>query len=155
MNACNHIIIILITIDKNLINYTLRTRPDINDVKIECKYWIADEYVGPTKLTLINATYVSQNKQKTNYENTQFAFLIHRFYSMNVIELSVFLMQLIDTCKEGDGVRSSINKKRLLLYFKSGSLNNYSVEMFTSIARPANPTVVENVSFILKSREIG
>ena len=54
---------------------------------------------------------------------------------MNVIELSVFLMQLIDTCKEGDGVRSNKNKKRLLLYFKSGSLNNYSVEMFTAIAQ--------------------
>ena len=54
---------------------------------------------------------------------------------MNVIELSVFLVQLIDTCKEGDGVKNNINKKRLLLYFKSGSLNNYSVDMFTAIAQ--------------------
>ena len=43
-------------------------------------------------------------------------------------------MQLIDTCKEGNGVRDNINKKRLLLYLKSGSLNNYPVEMFTAIA---------------------
>ena len=30
---------------------------------------------------------------------------------------------------------SNINKKRLLLYFKSGSLNNYFVEMFMAIAQ--------------------
>lgn len=48
----------------------------------------------------------------------------------------MFLMQLIDTCKEGDGLRSNINKKRLLLYFKSSSsFPNYSVEMFTSVAQ--------------------
>ena len=35
--------------------------------------------------------------------------------------------------KKGDGVRGNINNKRLLLYFKSGSLNNYSVEMFAAI----------------------
>ena len=45
-------------------------------------------------------------------------------------------MQLIDTCTEGDGLRNNISKKRLLLYFKSsGSFNNYSIEMFTSIAQ--------------------
>ncbi len=45
-------------------------------------------------------------------------------------------MQLIDTCKEGDGERSIINKKRLLMYFKSStSFQNYSIEMFTSIAQ--------------------
>jgi hypothetical protein len=45
-------------------------------------------------------------------------------------------MQLIDTCKEGDGERSMINKKRLLMYFKSSSsFQNYSIEMFTSIAQ--------------------
>lgn len=48
----------------------------------------------------------------------------------------MFLMQLIDTCKEGDGLRNNINKKRLLLYFKSSnSFHNYSLEMFTSIAQ--------------------
>jgi hypothetical protein len=62
--------------------------------------------------------------------------ILDRFYSLNAIELSVFLMQLIDTCKEGDGLRNNINKKRLLLYFKSsGSFNNYAIEMFTSIAQ--------------------
>ena len=59
-----------------------------------------------------------------------------RFYGLNMIELAVFLMQLIDTCKEGDGLRNNINKKRLLLYFKSSnSFHNYSLEMFTSIAQ--------------------
>jgi hypothetical protein len=59
-----------------------------------------------------------------------------RFYGLNMIELAVFLMQLIDTCKEGDGLRSNINKKRLFLYFKSSnSFHNYSLEMFTSIAQ--------------------
>ena len=63
-------------------------------------------------------------------------FSIDRFYSLNMIELVVFLMQLIDTCKEGDGLRNNINKKRLLLYFKSSnSFHNYSLEMFTSIAQ--------------------
>ena len=53
-----------------------------------------------------------------------------------MIELAVFLMQLIDTCKEGDGLRNNINKKRLLLYFKSSnSFHNYSLQMFTSIAQ--------------------
>ena len=59
-----------------------------------------------------------------------------RAYGLNVIELTVFLMQLIDTVKEGDGERSIINKKRLLMYFKSStSFQNYSIEMFTSIAQ--------------------
>lgn len=44
-------------------------------------------------------------------------------------------MQLIDTCAEGDGERSNINKKKLLLYFKKFSFSNYSVEMFTSLAQ--------------------
>ena len=63
-------------------------------------------------------------------------YILHRAYGLNVIELTVFLMQLIDTCKEGDGERSMINKKRLLMYFKSSSsFQNYSIEMFTSIAQ--------------------
>ena len=32
-------------------------------------------------------------------------------------------------------MRSNINKNRLLLYFKSGKLNNYFVEMFMAIAQ--------------------
>jgi len=45
-------------------------------------------------------------------------------------------MQLIDTCAEGDGARNNINKKRLLLYFKStNSFSKYAIEMFTSIAQ--------------------
>ena len=36
-------------------------------------------------------------------------FILYRAYSLNVIELGVFLMQLIDTCcKEGKGERSII-----------------------------------------------
>jgi hypothetical protein len=43
-------------------------------------------------------------------------FTFNRAYGLNVIELIVFLMQLIDMCKEGDGEQSIINKKRLLMY---------------------------------------
>ena len=35
-------------------------------------------------------------------------FILYRAYGLNVIELGVFLMQLIDTCKEGEGERSII-----------------------------------------------
>ena len=64
------------------------------------------------------------------------SFIFNRAYGLNVIELTVFLMQLIDTCKEGDGERSVINKKRLLMYFRSStSFQNYSIEMFTTIAQ--------------------
>jgi len=59
-----------------------------------------------------------------------------RYYGLNVIELAVFLMQLKDTCAEGDGDRSNINKKRLLLYFKKfKSFSKYSIEMFTTLAQ--------------------
>lgn len=52
------------------------------------------------------------------------------------MELTVFLMQLIDTTAEGDGIRSNINRKRLMLYFKSAStFSKYSLEMFTAIAQ--------------------
>lgn len=54
---------------------------------------------------------------------------------MNVVELSLFLMQLIDTCAEGDGDRANINKKKLLLYFKKFGFTNYSLEMFVSLAQ--------------------
>lgn len=55
---------------------------------------------------------------------------------MNVIELVVFLMQMIDTCAEGDGERNDINIKRLLQYFKSyGTFSKYAIEMFTCIAQ--------------------
>ena len=62
--------------------------------------------------------------------------ILYRAYGLNVIELTAFLMQLIDTCREGDGERSIINQKRLLMYFKSStSFKNYSIEMFTWIAQ--------------------
>lgn len=48
----------------------------------------------------------------------------------------MFLMQLIDTCAEGDGERNNLNKKRLLLYFRRfGSISKYALEMFVSIAQ--------------------
>lgn len=53
-----------------------------------------------------------------------------------MIEMAVFLMQLMDTCAEGDGERNNINKKRLLLYFKRFSAySKYALEMFVSIAQ--------------------
>lgn len=59
-----------------------------------------------------------------------------RYYGLNVLELAVFLMQLSDTCAEGDGDRHNINKKRLLSYFQSvPSFSKYAIEMFTSIAQ--------------------
>jgi len=45
-------------------------------------------------------------------------------------------MQLKDTCAEGDGDRDNLDKKRLVVYFKSSnSFIKYSIEMFTSIAQ--------------------
>lgn len=45
-------------------------------------------------------------------------------------------MQLIDTCAEGDGDRDTINKKKLLTYFKANSnYSKYSLEMFISLAQ--------------------
>lgn len=59
-----------------------------------------------------------------------------RYYGLQVIEMAVFLMQLKDTCTEGDGDRHNINKKRLLSYFHSASsFSKYAIEMFTSISQ--------------------
>ena len=59
-----------------------------------------------------------------------------RYYGLNILELCIFLMQMKDTCSEGDGERNNINKKRLLLYFKRfNSFSNYALEMFVSIAQ--------------------
>ena len=65
-----------------------------------------------------------------------YGFISHRYYGLNVIELAVFLMQLTDTCAEGDGDRNNVNQKRLLSYFfRFNSFTKYAVEMFTSIAQ--------------------
>ena len=59
-----------------------------------------------------------------------------RYYGLNIIELAVFLMQLTDTCAEGDGDRNNVNQKRLLSYFfRFNSFTKYAMEMFTSIAQ--------------------
>lgn len=59
-----------------------------------------------------------------------------RYYGPQVIEMAVFLMQLKDTCAEGDGDRHNINKKRLLSYLQSvSSFSKYAIEMFTSISQ--------------------
>lgn len=45
-------------------------------------------------------------------------------------------MQLIDTCAEGDGDRDTINKKKLLTYFRANShYSKYALEMFISLAQ--------------------
>ena len=64
-----------------------------------------------------------------NPENTIY-FLHYRHYGFSMIELYVFHMQLIDTCKEGDGIRNNINNEKLLLYYIS-----QAIEMFVSIAQ--------------------
>ena len=56
------------------------------------------------------------NHTKLHTECTIFLF---RNYALNAIEMTVFLMQMKDTCAEGDGERNDLNMKRLLLYFKS------------------------------------
>lgn len=59
-----------------------------------------------------------------------------RYYGLQVIEMAVLLMQLKDTCAEGDGDRHNINKKRLLSHFQSvSSFSKYAIEMFTSISQ--------------------
>ena len=61
---------------------------------------------------------------------------VTRYYGLQVIEMAVFIMQLKDTCAEGDGDRHNINKKRLLSYFYSASsFSKYAIEMFTSISQ--------------------
>ena len=50
--------------------------------------------------------------------------------------LSLFLLQLIDTTKQGDGDRNLINQKLLLTIFRSlNSYSKYAIEIFTSIAQ--------------------
>ena len=42
-------------------------------------------------------------------------------YGCQILQLGLMLMQLNDTEKEGDGDRSVINWKMLMLYFRCGS----------------------------------
>lgn len=57
-------------------------------------------------------------------------------YGLCTIFLTLLLMQLKDTAKEGDGDRNLINQKLLLVVFKSlGAYSKYAIEMFLSIAQ--------------------
>ena len=57
-------------------------------------------------------------------------------YGLCAIFLSILLLQMKDTAKEGDGGRNLINQKMLLTVFKSlGSYSKYAIEMFLSIAQ--------------------
>ena len=57
-------------------------------------------------------------------------------YALCLSYLSLVLMQLIDTAREGDGDRNLINQKVLLTIFRSlNSYSKYAIEMFTSIAQ--------------------
>ena len=57
-------------------------------------------------------------------------------YAINIIFLTVMLLQLKDTAAEGDGDRNLINQKFLMTLFKSmGSMSRYAIEMFVAIAQ--------------------
>ena len=57
-------------------------------------------------------------------------------YALCTSFLSLFLLQLIDTTKQGDGDRNLINQKLLLTIFRSlNSYSKYAIEIFTSIAQ--------------------
>ena len=57
-------------------------------------------------------------------------------YGLCSIFLTILILQLKDTAKEGDGDRNLINQKLLLAVFKSlGPYSKYAIEMFTSIAQ--------------------
>ena len=57
-------------------------------------------------------------------------------YGLCSIFLTLVLLQLIDTTKEGDGDRNLINQKLLLSIFKSlGAYSKCAIEMFLSIAQ--------------------
>lgn len=57
-------------------------------------------------------------------------------YSHMLIFLSVLVLQMKNTAKEGDGDRNFINQKLLLQVFRSmGSHSKYAIEMFVAIAQ--------------------
>ena len=56
-------------------------------------------------------------------------------YALCFIFLTIMILQLKDTTKEGDGYRNLINQKMLLKIFKSlGAYSKYAIEMFHNIA---------------------
>ncbi|XP_038057857.1 uncharacterized protein LOC119729304 [Patiria miniata] len=60
-----------------------------------------------------------------------------RSYGMCLLDMYVFLRQMIDTTKEGDGSRLLINMKRLLLYFYAmgQKKKKYALETLVAIAQ--------------------
>ena len=57
-------------------------------------------------------------------------------YGLCSIFLTVLVLQLKDTAREGDGERNLINQKLMLSVFKSmGAYSKYAIEMFVSISQ--------------------
>ena len=72
--------------------------------------------------------------QRTLPRNAESDFIMN--YGLSTIFLTILLLQLKDTAKEGDGNRNLINQKLLLSVFKSlGAYSKYAIEMFVSIAQ--------------------
>lgn len=72
--------------------------------------------------------------QKVQYVDSSDDFV--KNYGLCIVFLTILILQLKDTAKEGDGNRNLINQKILLSVFKSlGQYSKYAVEMFVSISQ--------------------
>ena len=75
-------------------------------------------------------TFISQIGQASEEEDNV------KNYGLSFIYLTVMLLQLEDTAREGDGERNLMNQKLLIPLFKSlGSYSKYAIEMFIAVSQ--------------------